>query len=101
SGDSQVHRGGEIVILMPWHIATFNHLLEHLPVPERVHGSPKSFVLVGHKLAALDEAFEGLRHQLVPFVDVVEYLLAKNKIPAIDPYLGFPAFAHSAHNPLL
>src|SRR5262249_27513384 len=75
--------------------------LEHLPVPERVHGPPKSFVSVCHEFPTLDEALEGLHDQLVAFLDVVEYILAENEIPAIDPYLGFLARAHSAHDPLL
>src|SRR5258706_14472520 len=98
---SCAYRGCNILVRLPWRIATFNHLLEDLSVPEGVHGAPKSFVAVRHKLATLDEALEGLHHQLVPFLNVVEYLLAENEIPAIDPYVGLMARAHSAHDALL
>ena len=87
---SRVHRGGDLwsAARLPWHVAAFDHFLEHLPVSERVHGSPESFILVCHELAALDEALEGLIDQLLSFADVVEYLVAENEVPAVDPDLG-------------
>src|SRR5277367_3269772 len=86
---------------MPRRIAAFDHLLEHLPVPERVHGPPKSFVPVGHELPTVDEALEGLHDQFVPFLDVVEYLPPEDEIAAIDPNLGVVARAHPADNALV
>src|SRR6185437_5714877 len=101
---SQIHRGGDVVVIVvvqvPGHIATFDHLLKDLPVPERIHGTPKSLISVGHKLSALDETLEVLHHQFVPFSNVVEYLAPEDEIPAIDPDLGFPALAHPAHGAL-
>jgi hypothetical protein len=89
-----------MVARLPWHIAAFDHLLEHLSVPERVHCSPESFIPVRHKLPTLDEALEGLNYQLVSFLNVVEYLVAENEIPTIDPYLGSPTRAHFLHDAL-
>ena len=84
----RTHRGSDTGVQLPGRIATLDHFLEHLPVPERVHGPPKSFVPVGHELSTVDETLEGLHDQFIAFLNVVEYFLPEDEKSAIDPYLG-------------
>ena len=48
----------------PGHVAPLDHVLEHLLVPQRVHGAPKAAVAIGDELALLDQPLERLDHQL-------------------------------------
>ena len=42
----------------PRRLSAFHHLLEHLPIPKRIHGPPESLVLVRHKVPLLYQAIE-------------------------------------------
>jgi hypothetical protein len=75
----------------PRRLAAFHHFLEHLSVPQSIHGPPKTLVLVGHQVSGLDQPIEWLKHQLLTVSDIFENLLAKDKIAAIDPNIRLVA----------
>src|SRR5262249_28737519 len=98
---SCTYRDRHVLVWMPGRIATLDHLLEDLPVPESVHGAPKAFVTLSHELATIDKALEGLHDQLIALLDVVEYLLSEDEVAAVDPYSGILTRAHSPHDSAL
>jgi len=98
---SSAHPDRYIGAPMPWRLATFHHLLKHLSVPERVHGPPKTFIAIDHKLPTVDEALEWFIDQLVALLKIVEDFSAEDEIPAVDPDLGTTARAHCANNAAL
>ena len=63
----------------PRHLAALHHVFEDLTVAQRVHRAPEPFVLVGHEVAALDQAVERLEHEFLAFLDEVEDLLAEDE----------------------
>ena len=69
----------------PRRLAAFDHFLKHLSVPQRIHGPPKTLVLVRHQVSGFDQPIERLKHQLFTVPDIFKNLLAKDKIAAIDP----------------
>ena len=80
----------------PGHVAALDHFLEHLPVPERVHGPPEALMLIGHEAVGFDQAVERFDHELFAVAHILEDLTAKNEIPAIDPDVGLLARAKAS-----
>src|SRR5512134_1680687 len=39
-----------VAVDLPGHVALLHHVLEHLPVAQRIHRTPEARVLVGHEL---------------------------------------------------
>src|SRR5262249_42381141 len=81
----------------PWRIASLHHVLEDLPVSQRVHRSPEPLIFVGHKVPAFDQAVEWLEHKLFTILDKIENLPAEDEEAAIDPDFRFLARADPLH----
>ena len=77
----------------PGHVTALDHFLEHLPVPERVHGPPEAQMLISHEAVGLDQAVERFGHKLFAVAHIFEDLTAKNEISAIYPDVGLLARA--------
>src|SRR5262245_24080774 len=69
----------------PRHLPSLHHVLENLPVLQRVHGAEETRVPVGDELAVLDQPVEGLIHQLFAFLDVVEDAVAEDEEAGVYP----------------
>ena len=74
--------------MAPRRLSALDHLLEHLPISQRVHRPPETLIFVGHQVPCLDQAVERLEHQLFPVPDVIEDLVAEDEISAVDPDVG-------------
>src|SRR5262249_7098399 len=88
---------GKSALAPPGHLALLDHVLEHLPVTERVHGPPEALVLAGHQLVVGDEPGERLEHELLALAHVVEDLGAEDEVAAIDPDVGPVGRAEPRH----
>ena len=69
----------------PRRLAPFDHLLEHLSIPQRIHGPPEALVFVRHQFSGFDQTIERLEHQLFTVLDIIKNLFAKDKIAGVDP----------------
>jgi hypothetical protein len=49
----------------PWHLASFDHFFEYLPIFQRIHGPPEALVFVSEELAIFDQAIEGIENQFL------------------------------------
>src|SRR5215813_10798500 len=94
------HTAVELRLRAPRHLSALHHLLEHLPVTQRIHGAPEPLIFVGDEPSILYQAIEGLEHQLFASAHVVEDLLAEEEISAVDPDLGFLVRTKSTHRPV-
>jgi hypothetical protein len=86
--------------LSPRRLAAFDHLLENLLVPQRIHSPPKTFLLIRHQLPGFDQTVERLNHQFLRDLNIVEDLPAKDKIAAIDPNIGLMTGPYAIHGSL-
>ena len=64
--------------------------LEFLLVFECVHATPEPIVWIANQLLLINESPEWLIHEFLAGSHVVEDLLAKYEVPAIDPYRPIP-----------
>src|SRR5262249_42025072 len=85
----------------PRRVPTLNHILQQLPVSQRIHRSPETLILVGHEVPAFDQTIEWLEHQLFTFSYVIEDFVAENEVAAVDPNLGFLTRTQTLHGALL
>src|SRR5262245_28872226 len=91
SGTPAARRGSSLHDLLglvpdlPRRMAPRIELLQPLTVLERVHRHPEAVVGIGDELAFPDEALEGLQHELLSVVDVLEDLLAEGEEAGVDP----------------
>src|SRR5262245_41698944 len=96
------HPGGDLrQSSPPRHVPTLNHILQQLPVSQRVHRAPETVIFVGHEVPALNQTGEWLKHQLFTFSDVIEDFIAENKVAAVDPNLGFLTRSQTLNGALL
>ena len=86
--------------LAPRGLAAFDHLLEHLPIPQRIHRPPETLVPVRHQTSRFDQAIERVKHKLFAVLDVIKNLFAKDKIAAVDPNIRLLARTNSLHDAL-
>src|SRR5450759_2816680 len=49
----------------PWHLASFDHFFEYLPIFQHIHGPPEALVFVSEELAIFDQAIEGIENQFL------------------------------------
>src|SRR5581483_1231148 len=75
----------------PRHLAAFNHVLEHLPVSQGIHGPPEALIFVSHEVVSSDQTLERLQDKFLALLDEIEYLLSENEKSPIDPDFGFLA----------
>ena len=75
--------------------------VELLLVLDRVHRLPEALVGVGDQLFSLDQALEGLLHELLAGVDVVEHVPPKDEEPAVDPDVRLLDVLDRVNNPVL
>jgi hypothetical protein len=87
--------------LAPRRLAAFDHLLENLSVPQRIHSPPKALVFIRHQLPGFDQTVERLKHEFFTVPDVPKNLLAKNKIPAIDPNIRLMTRPYATYGSML
>src|SRR5262249_52739265 len=74
---------------LPGRIPGREQLVHPLLLLRRVHRHPEAVVVVGQELPLGEQALEGLEHQLFPFAQVVEDLLAEHEESTVDADPGF------------
>src|SRR5208282_6596867 len=84
--------------VIPRCLAPFDHLLEHLPVSQSIHGPPETLISVRHQVSGFDQAIERLKNQLFAVLDVIKNFFAKDKIATIDPNIRLLAGTDSLHD---
>ena len=65
--------------------ALLHHLLEDLPVLQRVHGPEEVVMLVRHELIRFDQPAERFRDEFFPLAHVVKDFGAQHEIAGIYP----------------
>ena len=60
----------------PRHFTLLHHILQHLPVFQRVHRAKETIVLICHELVRRSQTFERLDDKLFAFPHKFEYLCA-------------------------
>src|ERR1700693_2941874 len=81
----------------PWTGTPSVHSIQGDLVLEGVHALPEALPAVGHQLAFVDQAREGLLDQLIAFPHVVKNCRAQHKVATVDPQRLLRHGAHVRH----